>query len=373
MIPCSKPKIIALFSPSLGGGGAERVLLNLAGGLINEGIGVDVVLASATGVFLAQLPPEVRVIDLKASRIVYSVLALARYLREVRPDALLAFQDHAGVAAIVAAMLSRSHTPIFPATHHTWTKILENCGRKERVLARIASIAYRYAAGVITVSEGAAAAVVGCLGVCRSRVHVIYNPVVTDDLFSKAQTAIEHPWFKTGQPPVILGIGRLNRAKDFTTLVTSFARLRMQCPARLMILGDGEERKALEALTRKLGVAEDVELPGFVANPYPYLRCAAVFVLSSAWEGLPTVLIEALALGVPIVSTDCPSGPTEILSSGRYGSLVPVGDVDAMADAMRKAITAMHSRPDDASWTRFTVPSATATYIDTLLPASFPI
>ena len=133
MIPCSKPKIIALFSPSLGGGGAERVLLNLAGGLINEGIGVDVVLASATGVFLAQLPPEVRVIDLKASRIVYSVLALARYLREVRPDALLAFQDHAGVAAIVAAMLSRSHTPIFPATHHTWTKILENCGRKERV------------------------------------------------------------------------------------------------------------------------------------------------------------------------------------------------------------------------------------------------
>jgi glycosyltransferase involved in cell wall biosynthesis len=345
------------------------VLLNLAGGLINEGIGVDVVLASATGVFLAQLPSEVRVIDLKCSRIGYSVLPLARYLREVRPDALLAFQDHTAVAAIGAAAISRSRTPIFPAIHSTWTKMLETGGHRQHVLACIASLAYRHAAGVITVSDGAAASLVSCLGVERSRVHVIYNPVVTDDLFSKSEAAVGHPWFKAGQPPVILGIGRLTRAKDFATLIASFAHLRAHCPARLLILGEGEERTALEARSRELGVAEDVALPGFVENPYPYLRQSAVFVLSSAWEGLPTVLIEALALGTPIVSTDCPSGPAEILSNGRHGALVPVGNVETMADAMYKTITTKHSPPDATSWEKFTVPSATAAYIDTLLPS----
>jgi glycosyltransferase involved in cell wall biosynthesis len=375
MIPCiqSPHQRIALLSPSLEGGGAERVLLNLAGGLVAEGIGVDVVLASATGVFLSQLPSEARVIDLKCSRIASSVLPLAGYLRKVRPDALLAFQDHTAVAAIVAATLSRSRTPIFPAVHSTWTKMLETGGPKEHILARIASIAYRHAAGVITVSEGAAAAIVSCLGVERSRVHVIYNPVVTGDLFSKAEAAVEHPWFNADQPPVILGIGRLTQAKDFETLVKSFARLRARCPARLMILGEGEGRPALEALVRKLDVSRDVALPGFVDNPYPYLRQASVFVLSSVWEGLPTVLIEALALGAPIVSTDCPSGPAEILSNGRHGTLIPVGDIEAMACAMHEAITTRRPRPDDASWAKFTVPSATATYIDALLRPSFSI
>jgi glycosyltransferase involved in cell wall biosynthesis len=139
-----------------------------------------------------------------------------------------------------------------------------------------------------------------------------------------------------------------------------------------MILGEGEERSALETLIRNLGISDDVALPGFVDNPYPYLRQSAVFVLSSAWEGLPTVLIEALALGAPIVSTDCPSGPAEILRNGSYGSLVPVGDVEAMSDAIYKAIKVKSSRPDDSSWARFTVPSATATYIETLLPSFSP-
>jgi len=373
LLPCpqSPRPVIALFSPSLAGGGAERVLLNLAGGLIDEGIGVDVVLASATGVFLSQLPQEARVIDLNTSRIGFSVLPLARYLREIRPDALLAFQDHTGVAAIASAALSRSRTRVFAANHSTWTRMLETGGRKLRVLARVASFAYGYAAGVITVSNGAAAALVNCLGIERSRVHVIYNPVVNSDLFSKAEAPVEHPWFSAGQPPVVLGIGRLTRAKDFATLVASFARLRARCPARLMILGEGEERSALVALIRKLSVSEDVALPGFVDNPYSYLTRSSLFVLSSAWEGLPTVLIEALALGTPVVSTDCPSGPAEILSNGKYGVLVPVGDIEMMAGAMHKAITNERSRPDEASWAKFTVPSATATYIDTLLRSSF--
>ncbi len=368
----SRQRLVALFSPSLCGGGAERVLVNLAGGLIDEGISVDVVLASATGPFLPDLPAKVRVMDLKASRIVSSILPLARYLRQARPDALLGFQDHTSVAAIAAAALSRSPTPIFAAVHSTWTRILEGGSPKDRLLARVAGLAYRRAAGVIAVSTGAAAAVVHCLGVERSRVGIIHNPVITSDLFLKAQAAVEHPWLQSEQPPLILGMGRLNKAKDFVTLVASFARLRSRCPARLMILGEGEERPVLEALIKKLGLSDDVTLPGFVANPYPYLRRASVFVLSSAWEGLPTVLIEALALGSPIVSTNCPSGPSEILGGGSLGTLVPVGDIDAMADAMYEVITTEHAKPDQASWARFTVPAATATYIDTLFRSNSP-
>lgn len=347
------------------------MLLNLAGGLINEGIGVDVVLAQSTGVFLSQLPDETRVIDLKASRIGYSILPLVRYLREVRPDALLAFQDHTSVAAIAAATLSRSRTAIFPAIHSTWTKMLETGGRKQRILACVASLAYRHAAGVITVSDGAAAALVSCLGVERSRVHVIYNPVVTSDLFSKAEAAVEHPWFNAGQPPVILGIGRLTRAKDFATLVASFAHLRARCPARLMILGEGEERPALEALTRELGVSEDVALPGFVDNPYSYLSRTSVFVLSSAWEGLPTVLIEALALGVPIVSTDCESGPSEILANGRYGRLVKVGDTEGMAQAIHDSLANPFTSANAAAWHRFTLEEVTEKYLTVMLPKRY--
>ena len=342
------------------------MLVNLACGMIDDGIGVDVVLARAQGPFLSDLPAAVRVTDLKVSRMACSVLPLARYLREARPDALLAFLDHSSVAAIAAAVLSGSRTPVFVAVHSTWTKVLEGAGRKDRLLARIAGIAYRHAAGVITVSHGAAAAVRSCLGVDGSQVHVIYNPVVTHDLFAKAEAAVEHPWFKAGQPPVILGIGRLNQAKNFGALIASLARLRARCPARLMVLGEGEERPTLESLVKKLGLSEHVALPGFVANPYPYLRRASVFVLSSAWEGLPTVLIEALALGVPIVSTDCLSGPSEILDHGRLGALVPVGDIDAMAGAMYRAITTRHAKPDDASWAKFTAPAATAAYIETL-------
>lgn len=348
------------------------MLVNLAHGMLDQGIGVDVVLGNAKGPFLDDLHASARIVDLKVSRMAYSVGPLARYLRKARPDALLGFQDHTSVAAIVAAGIAFSRTPVFAAVHSNWEKILERAGRKERILACIAGLAYRHAARVITVSDGAAAAVVRCLGIDRTQVQVIYNPVITSDLFSKARDPLSHPWFKACHVPVILAIGRLNGAKDFATLVASFARLRKRCPARLLILGEGEERPALETLIAKFRLSTDVALPGFVANPYPYLFQASLFVLSSAWEGLPTVLIEALALGTPIVSTDCESGPSEILDHGRHGALVPVGDVDAMADAMYSALTTKHCKPTNTSWASYTVPVATTAYIDTLFQPNFP-
>jgi glycosyltransferase involved in cell wall biosynthesis len=163
---------------------------------------------------------------------------------------------------------------------------------------------------------------------------VIYNPVVTPELFEKVTEPLDHPWFDPGSPPVILGVGRLEKQKDFSTLIRAFAQVQQQRPARLMILGEGTERPYLEALVQELGLAEDVALLSFVSNPYAYMVRAAVFVLSSLFEGLPTVLIEAMAVGTPVVSTDCKSGPAEILENGRYGKLVSVGDIKGIAEAI---------------------------------------
>jgi glycosyltransferase involved in cell wall biosynthesis len=171
------------------------------------------------------------------------------------------------------------------------------------------------------------------------KIKVIYNPVITPELFAKAEEPLDHPWFRPGEPPVVLGVGRLTQAKDFPTLIRAFALVRKERPARLMILGEGEERPKLEALVRELGLEEDVALPGFVGNPYKYIARAGVFVLSSAWEGLPTTLVEALALGTPVVSTNCKSGPEEILEEGRWGRLVPVGNIEELAKAIGESLS----------------------------------
>ena len=179
----------------------------------------------------------------------------------------------------------------------------------------------------------------------------IYNPVVTAELVSQSRAPLDHPWLQLGAPPVILGVGRLHEQKDFPTLLRAFARVRAKREARLIILGEAkhaEYRTELTTLAAQLGIANDVMFPGFVDNPFAYMAHAAVFVLSSAWEGLPTVLIEALACGCPVVSTDCPSGPAEILENGKYGPLVPVGDDVALADA----ICSVLNTPPNRDWLR---------------------
>jgi glycosyltransferase involved in cell wall biosynthesis len=192
-------------------------------------------------------------------------------------------------------------------------------------------LSYPWAQGVIAVSEEAADDLARVLNVPRWQIHVIYNPTYDDALLERAKEPVEHAWFRSGEPPVILGVGRLTHQKDFATLLRAFARVRKEVVCRLVILGEGDERARLQALAEELGVRRDVDLPGFVENPYAYMARAAIFVLSSRYEGLPNVLIEALACGVPVVSTDCPSGPREILLDGDAGVLIPVGDHDKMA------------------------------------------
>ncbi|MCS6831793.1 MAG: glycosyltransferase [bacterium] len=357
------PERIAFFLPSLAGGGAQRVFLHLAGGFAERGYEVHLVLARAEGPYLPQVPPCVRMVDLGASRVLTSLPALSRYLRDERPYALLSALDHANAVAACARRLARSSTRVIVTVHSTPSRVVAHARTvRAKLLPFWTRFFYRWADAVVAVSQGVADELVHYVRIPAEKVKVIYNPIVTPELFQKAAEPLEHPWFQEGQPPVILGVGRLTKPKDFPTLIRAFALVRQQRPARLMILGEGEERPELERLIRELGLEEDVALPGFVQNPYPYMKHAAVFVLSSRWEGLPTVLVEALALGAPVVSTNCPSGAAEILDNGRLGILVEVGDCASLARAIDKSLDCPRRLTMAQDYQRFTVEHAVLQY-----------
>jgi glycosyltransferase involved in cell wall biosynthesis len=243
--------------------------------------------------------------------------------------------DHSSVVALWARRLADVQTRIIATVHTNLTGVLSNDSRwRVRSMPFFVRHFYPWADEIVAVSKGVAddLAVRGCLP--RHRIKVIYNPVLTKEFFEKAREPVEHPWLAPNQPPVVLGVGRLTIQKDFSTLVRSFAQVRQRRPAKLLILGEGDQRRHLEALSRELGVDEDVCLGGYQENPYAYMARAQVFVLSSIYEGFGLVLVEAMATGVPVVSTDCESGPREVLQDGRYGTLVPIGSVEALAEAI---------------------------------------
>jgi glycosyltransferase involved in cell wall biosynthesis len=355
---------LAFFLPGLHGGGAERIVLNLTEGIAERGLPVDLVLAAAIGPLSNQIAPGVRLVDLASPRVMRSVGPLARYLRRERPRAMISSMSHANLVTLWAAKLARTGTPVVVTEHNTMSQSALEQGPLERALWPLALRAfYPWARHVVAVSRDAADDLARSVGISRERVQVIYNPVIVPGMSARARRSPDHPWFRPGEPPVVLGIGRLTRQKDFPTLVRAFADLRRQRPARLIILGEGEARCALEGLVAALELSNDVELPGFRDNPLGYLGASALFVLSSAWEGLPTVLIEALAAGTRVVSTDCRSGPREILQDGRLGTLVPVGDVAALSAAMAAALDCPPPRVPAAALEPFTREAAVDNYL----------
>lgn len=246
-------------------------------------------------------------------------------------------------------------------------EILNAAGLKGRIMLFLYRRFYAGADAVIAVSREAASDLTERLRLSPGQVRMIYNPVITPALFEQAKEAVEHPWFAPGQPPVVLSAGRLCEQKDFPTLLRAFAQVRAHTRSRLVILGEGPERLSLERMASDLGLRASVLLPGFVANPYAYMARAATYVLSSKWEGLPTVLIEALACGAPVVSTDCPSGPREILQDGKYGRLVPVGDADALAQAIEANLYDGKGNAPPENWSAFHTEQAAAEYEKVLL------
>jgi len=337
----SPSRRVAVYLPSLSGGGAERVFVTLANGLTDRGWSVDLVVADASGPLLGEVSPRVSLVGLGAARVTASVLPFARYLHSRRPDAVLSAMTHANLAAIAAVAISRIRTRLVVTEHqHLSTSLAGQTTRRGRLFPALIRLLYPRAAEVVAVSDGVADDLAVRARLPRRRIRVEKNPIRIDELRALGAVRPCHPWFGEGEPPVILGVGRLTRQKDFGTLVRAFRRVRDDRRARLVLLGEGEQRPTLEALVSELGLADDVLIMGFVANPYPYYATASLFVLCSLWEGLPTVLLEAMALGLPIVSTDCPSGPREILGGGRLGELVPTENPSALARAIAAALPA---------------------------------
>lgn len=330
---------VAIFLPSLGEGGIERVYLNLARAFVRAGFRVDLIVAQRCGARQSEVPSGVRVVDLDAHRrgTLWLVPGFLRYLRGTCPRAVLACSG-LNLLAVWTKLYLSSRPVVVITVHNTLSVQFANLGHRHRaILPPVLATFYPRADAIVAVSNGVAEDLCRFLGLDRARIEVLHNPVVTEDLFARMEEPLEHCWFREVEPPVVLGVGSLIPRKDFATLLRAFALVRRQCRARLVILGEGDEREHLERLVRELGLEADVQLPGFVNNPYPYFRLASLFVLSSRWEGLPTNVIEALACACPVVATDCP-GAREILEDGRHGRLVPVGDVEAMAQAMLETL-----------------------------------
>jgi len=344
---------MSFFLPGLYEGGAERIILNLAKAIAERGYPVDLVLARAAGPYIYQVPASVRLVDLRATRVLTSLPSLVCYLRREQPFAMVSAL-FTNVIALISQRLSGFPRRIVISEHNTLSSTAQNqADLRWQVYPRLAGWIYPWADEIVAVSNSVANDLAKTTTIPRDRIRVVRNPVVTPDLRRKSEEALDHPWFKAGEPPVILSVGRLTSQKAFDVLIQAFSRVRKKRPARLLILGEGEERSRLEALVRQLGLEQDVSLLGFVQNPYPYIAQAELFVLSSRWEGLPTVLIEALYLGTPIIATDCPGGSREILKDGEYGRLVPVDCPEVLADTIEAAIGSHSPRPPRESWTPY--------------------
>lgn len=363
---------ISIVLPDLRGGGAERVAVNLANSFVERGFEVEMVLLAAHGAFLADLHPDIRLVDLKARRLRGALFPLARHLRQRRPDALLVFMWPLTVIALWSRWLSCIETRIVVAEHTTWSRDEIVRSVFSRWLVRTTMrYAFPSANAVVSVSRGAADDLASFAKLDRADIHVVYNPVVgvTQDVSDELHTP--EKWW-SGSHLRILAVGALKPIKDYDTLLDGFLILRQQVNARLLILGEGNCRAKLEEKLNHLGLEGSVFMPGFVKDLAPYYKRADLHVLSSTGEGFGNVLVEALEAGTPVVSTDCQSGPREILLNGKYGSLVPVGDADALAKAMSTALSSTHdtellkSRALD-----FSIENAVNKYLDLLFPDGF--
>lgn len=356
---------IVFYLYSLAGGGAEKVSVNLIKELVGRGMKIDLALNRVTGPYLSELPEEVRVIGLNGFK--NGFFKLKAHIFTERPDALIASMYPSNQIAILIKLLSRTSTKFFVCEHNTMSIHSKGKSGDEEWAPLMAKLLYPFSDGVIAVSKGVKDDLVKSLNLAPKKIKTIYNPVISDYMLAKAKEEIIHPWFNSKKLPIILGVGRLDKQKNFPLLINAFAKVKQKCPSRLMILGEGPDRSELEALVQKLGLEEDVELPGFQNNPYPYLANADVFALTSNWEGLPTVLIEAMALGTPVISTNCPGGSCEILSNGKYGDLIPIENRQELQKSLVKMLSTPPEIIDDSWLSQFTCQTSADYYLDLLL------
>ena len=364
---------ITLFLPSLEGGGAQRVFVELANEFVALGLRVNLALASAHGPYLEEISDGVRVIDFGASGVLQSLPKLARHLRSERPDVMLSGLDHANIIAMLARLAARNGTRCVISMRSVPTAVYREF-RSVRgwLLLQLIKVAYPFADAIVANSEAVASDLSQLLRITRSRLHIVYNPLNISWIEKSSREEVDHSWCAAGAPPIVLGVGSLGVLKDFQTLIRAFSIVRSIRVCRLVILGEGPQREDLERLIYELGLERDVHLAGFVGNPFAWMRRATVFVSSSLTEGCPNALMQALACGTSVISTDCVGGSAEVLQSGKWGHLVAVGDYRAMADAIAKTLEAtihpdVRQRAND-----FTHDRIARQYLQILLPNHVP-
>lgn len=326
---------VCFFLNNLNGGGAERVVVKLLNELVDEDIDIELVLSQMTGPYLSELNTSIKVVDLNCKSKLLAIFKLSSHLRKTKPNIIFSTITGANIIALLAKSISFVNCKSIIREANTPSMEDKHLGIKAKVLSKLAKKLYPFADCIVCVSKDSHADFVGFFkDVDANKIKVIYNPVVDTEFLTKMQQkpAITTPWIE--KFPYFLGVGRLSEQKDFHSLIHAFSIVREKHVCKLIILGEGPLRESHTNEIVKLKLSQDVWMPGFVENPYPYMREADAFVLSSRWEGLPNVLIQALATGTQIISTNCPSGPREILQDGELGKLVTVGDVSRMADAM---------------------------------------
>ena len=326
------------FVPSLAGGGAERVCIDVANAMAKRGFDVTIATAGGAGARRSEVAPGVALVELFASGVGAAIPALARAVRAHRPSTLIAVMDHANLAAWLASRLAGTGVRVVFTTHVDFAHAFgELRGVVRRVVLAAYRSVYRRAYRRVAVSNGVADSIAARLDIARDAISVVHNPIDTRRIRTLAEAQAPAP-NRSSDSPLVVAIGRLVLQKDFATLLDAVAIARHRQPLRLAILGEGPERERLTQRAIALDLRDSVQMPGFVSNPYPWMRRSRVFVSSSRFEGFGIAIVEAMALGVPVVATDCPSGPAEILAGGVYGRLVPVGDANALADAICAAI-----------------------------------
>ncbi len=332
---------IAILLPDLRGGGAERVNLDLAAGLARRGYQVEFVLMRACGAFLPEAEANFSVIDMGVHRMRQVPTALARYLRSNRPDALLAGMWPLTVLAPIGRLLSGHHCRLVSSEHCVLSKQYASWGAIHRIALRTSmGVGYRMADACHGVSRGVANDMARLAALRSNRVHSIHNPIPARPQPTPDALALAEALWGVGAGERVLSVGSFKAQKNHSLLLRAFATMHRSDSARLILLGEGAGEADLRVLATGLGIGEKVIFAGFHADPTPFYSSADLFVLSSTYEGFGNVIVEALACGTPVVSTDCPAGPREILADGEFGRLVPVGDVEALAQAMQAALEA---------------------------------
>jgi glycosyltransferase involved in cell wall biosynthesis len=361
---------IAVFFTSLDVGGTPRAMLRLMEGFVKAGFTVDAVVVRAFGSFLDKIPEGVNLVDLGAGRTLTSIPSFIQYLRKNKPDVVLSALMHVNLAAIIARMLSGTSPRLVISERSNLTeKKIHAIHIWDKISIPLINIFYPLADAIITVSLDASKDLIESTKLDPEKVITIYNPIPVDEIQRASTEKNEHPWFSNHEIPVILAVGRLSPPKDYPTLINTFNILHERKRVRLIIVGEGEERQRIERVVKSSPFSEDILLFGRSENPFPYMAKANVFVLSSAWEGFPNVLVEALACGATVVSTNCHSGPSEILQDGKYGRMVPVGDAQALAKAIELSLD--HPFPAEQGISRardFSVEKAIRKYLGVLFP-----